>query len=227
MLDRYGEAELRRLLDRAEGAESVRQLMLAVAHKRGIDIDELAEWYGLTEERVEELLRQLETDPEQTVSGLERLSVSERAATPVGSGSRSVVEYLSYDAVAEHGWSLDDDDLFEKASEKLQGQVDVFGRMPVEPDESVAAAGDRAEVEWPSGCRGGACSNCAAYLAEGEIAMSGDHVLPDRVVREENVRLTCVGTPVTERVRLVYGVRHLDALEDLLLPAGDFEVERS
>ncbi|MFC5368845.1 hypothetical protein [Salinirubrum litoreum] len=50
--------------------------------------------------------------------------------------------------------------------------------------------------------------------------MSGDHVLPDDLVRDGNVRLACVATLPTDEVRLVYGLRHLDVLEDLLLPAS-------
>jgi ferredoxin/transposase-like protein len=217
--------ELRDLLRSVTGQRAVQQLMLALAYKGGASVPELAERYGIAEDRIDEWFAALEAENlGATVDGLERLSVADRARTPVGGNAEpSVVEYLAYDAARERGWAVDDVDLFEKAAAELQGDVDAFGRFRVEPDESIAAAADRAPVEWPDGCRGGACSNCAVYLYEGAVAMSGDHVLPAEVVEEEGIRLSCVGIPTSERVRLVYGVRHLDILDEYLLPSSGFQ----
>jgi ferredoxin len=223
-LEEYDAADLRDLLGRVSGREATQQLMVALAYLDGESVSSLARRYGLATGTVEEWLRRLDEEPvEDAVAGAERLSLSERARTPVGTTTAATVEYLDYAAVEERGWALEDPDLFERAAAAGLSPP-THGELTVEPGQSVLAAVGEAGLSWPHACGGGACSNCAVYVVDGEVAMSGDHVLPDEVVREGDVRLACVATPTTERVRLVYGVRHLDVLEDLLLPAEGFDV---
>ncbi|MFB6129850.1 MAG: hypothetical protein ABEJ28_03405 [Salinigranum sp.] len=53
--------------------------------------------------------------------------------------------------------------------------------------------------------------------------MPGDHILPPEMVAEKNVRLACVGVPVTETVKVVYNAKHIDYLDELRLPPRRFE----
>jgi ferredoxin len=225
-LESYSREELRRMLDRAQGRESVQQLMLAIAYESGQSVAELSDQYGIPVDRVDDWFERLETRPhDEALAGLERLSVSTRAATPVGSASEpATVEYLAYDAVRDQGWDLADDDLFERAA-RADLDDGAYGGFRVDPDQSILDAAADAGVDLPYACRGGACSNCAVSVHGGEVAMSGDHVLPPTLIREEDVRLACVGTPTTGHVQLVFGVDHLDALEDLKLPAEGFGIE--
>jgi ferredoxin len=225
-LESYDSDELRELLSRAQGRESVQQLMLAIAYKGGRSVAELSDLYGVPVDLIDDWFERLETrPPEEALAGLERLSVSTRAATPVGSSSTaSTVEYLDYDVVTDRGWRLDDERLFERAAD-ADLPASAHGRFRVPPDRSVLAAAADAGVDLPYACRGGACSNCAVYLYSGEVAMSGDHVLPPDLVRTERIRLACVGTPTTDEVQLVFGVDHLDELAELRLPAEGFDVE--
>lgn len=223
-LEEYDTDDLRRLLAKVNGRESTQQLMIALAYKDGESIPTLADRYGLSQSAIETWFRRLDEEPiEDAIVGIERLSLSHRAKTPVGGGTDATVEFLNYDVVRREGWDLDDPALFEKAARTALPPED-HGRLSVAPDQSVLDAVAEAELEWPHACNGGACSNCAVYVTDGSVAMSGDHVLPDDLVRDGNVRLACVATPTTDEVKLVYGVRHLDVLQDLLLPAEGFDI---
>lgn len=223
-LDAYDTDDLRRLLSKVNGRESTQQLMIALAYKDGESIPTLADRYGLSRSAIETWFRRLDEEPiEDAVVGIERLSLSHRAKTPVGGGTDATVEFLNYEVVRREGWDLDDPALFERAAETELPRTD-HGHLAVAPDQSILDAVAEAELEWPHACNGGACSNCAVYVTEGSVAMSGDHVLPDDLVRDGNVRLACVATPTTDEVKLVYGVRHLSVLEDLLLPAEGFDI---
>jgi ferredoxin len=223
-LEEYDTDDLRRLLAKVNGRESTQQLMIALAYKDGESIPTLADRYGLSQSAIETWFRRLDEEPiEDAIVGIERLSLSHRAKTPVGSGTDATVEFLNYDVVRREGWDLDDPALFEKAARTALPPED-HGRLSVAPDQSVLDAVAEAELEWPHACNGGACSNCAVYVTDGSVAMSGDHVLPDDLVRDGNVRLACVATPTTDEMKLVYGVRHLDVLQDLLLPAEGFDI---
>ncbi|WP_255151266.1 ferredoxin Fer [Halorarius halobius] len=130
------------------------------------------------------------------------------------------VEYLDYDVLADHGWSLADDDLFEKAAAADLDPAD-HGRLLVEPSESLLEAAENRGFDWPFACRGGACSNCAVAVYEGEMPMPKSHILPQELL-EKGVRLSCISAPTSEEAKVVFNVKHLPALEELLLPAGRF-----
>jgi ferredoxin len=133
------------------------------------------------------------------------------------------VEYLNYDVLADHGWSLDDDNLFEKAAEADLDPAD-RGRFLVQPRESLLQAAENCGYAWPYACRGGACANCAVAVTEGELEMPSDHILSP-AMRADGIELSCIGvpTPDTEELKVVFNVKHLPDLEELRLPASRFE----
>jgi ferredoxin len=133
----------------------------------------------------------------------------------------SRVEYLDYEVLADFGWSVTDDDLFEKAADADLDTRD-YGRFLVEPGEILLEAAEERGFTWPFACRGGACANCAVKVVEGELSQPVDHILPPELV-DRDIRLSCVGEPITETLRIVYNVKHLPELEELRLPPGPFK----
>jgi len=139
--------------------------------------------------------------------------------------TRRTVEFLNYDILADHGWAVDDPDLFEKAARADLGPPD-YGRVTVDGDESLLEAAEDDGHSWPFACRGGACANCAVAVDSGDIDQPVDHILPDEMV-ERGFRLSCVGSPVADDTRVVYNVKHLPGLEDLRLPPHPFDRSRA
>ena len=133
----------------------------------------------------------------------------------------STVEYLSYDVLEDYGWTLEDEDLFEKASEERLDPED-YGRFFVEPNDSLLEGAENCGFAWPYACRGGACANCAVAVKEGELSMPVNHILPAEMI-DRGIRLSCVGAPITEEMQVVYDVKHLPNLDDLRLPPRPFE----
>ncbi|WP_092893658.1 ferredoxin Fer [Halopelagius inordinatus] len=133
----------------------------------------------------------------------------------------SRVEYLNYEVLDDHGWELEDDDLFEKASESGLDPVD-YGKILVEPGQSLLEAAEARGFAWPYACRGGACANCAVAVVEGEMEMSSNHILPAEMI-EDGIRLSCLNAPITDEMKVVYNVKHLPNLDELKLPADRFE----
>ena len=134
---------------------------------------------------------------------------------------RPRVEYLNYEVFNDHGWSLSDEDLFERAAAADLGAAD-YGRFPVDPGETLLEAAENRGFAWPFACRGGACANCAVVVAEGELSTPVDHILPAEMV-ERGVRLSCVAEPLTDELSVVYNVKHMPDLEELRLPPRPFE----
>jgi ferredoxin len=144
---------------------------------------------------------QTEADPDQT--------------EPAG----VTVEYLDYEAITDHGWTLTDDDLFEKAAGR-DLDMETHGEFRVRPDESLLAAAERAGFAWPFACRGGACTNCAVAVIEGEMPSPSSHILTEEL-HDRGIRLSCIVTPETD-TKVVYNVKHLPGIQELLLPASQF-----
>ena len=128
----------------------------------------------------------------------------------------ATVEFLNYEVIEDRGWSLEDDDLFEKAAEADLTAED-YGTMAVDEGEYILEGAEANGHEWPFYCRGGGCINCAAILVDGEVEMEVNRGLSDEEVDEMNLRLTCVGTPTTEEVKLVYNAKELDELRDRIM----------
>lgn len=133
----------------------------------------------------------------------------------------ATVEYLNYEVLDDFEWGLDDDDLFERAADAGLDSED-HGRFLVEPNEFLLEAAENRGFRWPYACRGGACSNCAVALIEGEMPPPANHVLPQELL-DRGIRLSCVATPITEDAKVVYNVKHLPGVDELLLPASRFE----
>ncbi|MFT4881030.1 MAG: ferredoxin [Natronomonas sp.] len=131
------------------------------------------------------------------------------------------VEYLNYEVLDDYGWGLEDPDLFEKAADAGLGAVD-YGRFRVQPGDSVLEAAEQEGYAWPYACRGGACANCAVVVRKGELSAPIDHILPDEMV-EEGIQLSCNAIPLSDHVQLLYNVKHMPDLEELLLPPKPFE----
>jgi len=130
--------------------------------------------------------------------------------------TESHVEYLDFEVLEEYGWALDDDDLFEKAKRARLGDRD-HGSFVVEGDTSLLEAAEEAGFDWPFSCRGGACANCAVAVVEGEMELFHDHVLPEEMT-DRGIQLSCIGTPATSEMRVVFNVKQLPELEELRLP---------
>ncbi|WP_418286719.1 ferredoxin Fer [Halorubrum sp. DTA46] len=130
------------------------------------------------------------------------------------------VEFLDYDVLADYGWSLDDDDLFSKASHADLADVE-HGRILVQPDESLLEAAENRGFGWPFSCRGGACANCAVFVVEGELSQPANHIMPEDLAAR-GFRLSCNGYPVTDELKVVFNVKHRDELDELILPPGPF-----
>ena len=126
------------------------------------------------------------------------------------------VEYLNYEAIEDEGWSLDDDDLFDKAADAGFGEED-FGEFEVYEDEYILEAAEREGYDWPFSCRAGACANCAGIIVEGEVDMDMQQILSDEEIDDRDVRLTCIGTAETDVVRIVYNAKHLDYLQNRVI----------
>ncbi len=137
---------------------------------------------------------------------------------------RARVEYLNYAVLDDHGRSLADDDLFEWAADADLAHDD-YGRFVADADEHLLEAAETQGYTWPFACRGGACANCAVYVAEGAVETTLDNVLSEEMVAA-GFRLSCICKPTSERLRVVYNVKHLPGLEEFRLPASRFERAR-
>lgn len=139
-----------------------------------------------------------------------------------GSSAQDAVrmEYLDYEVAARHGWQIDDDDLFERASE-ADLDPDSYGRLLIQPGETILEAAEERGFSWPYACRGGACANCAVAVVEGEVEMPRNHVLSTGMV-EEGIRLSCISKPASDHLKVVFNVKELPGLDELRLPAQQF-----
>jgi len=135
------------------------------------------------------------------------------------------VEYLDYEVLEANGWELTDDDLFEKA-EAADLDVDRHGLLVVEDRETLLEAAERYGFSWPYACRGGACANCAVAVVEGDVEMPVSTVLTDEM-KEQGIRLSCIGQPVTDSLKVVFNIERLPGLAELRLPAEQFESARA
>jgi ferredoxin len=163
--------------------------------------------------------------------GGDRVNVQPRGATTPGHDhdptreDAARVEYLNYDVLADHGWEIGDDDLFEKAADAGLDPAD-YGWLSVEPGERLLVAAEQHDLMWPYACRGGACTNCAVMVVEGEMPPPADHILPDSMI-DRGIRLSCSVTPITPEAKVLFNVKHLPGLDELRLPASRFDRARS
>ncbi|AXR77416.1 Ferredoxin [Natrarchaeobaculum sulfurireducens] len=123
------------------------------------------------------------------------------------------VEYLDYQVIDDRGWSLEDADLLERAAD-ADLDADAHGTLEVSREEYVLDAAEAAGLDWPYYCRAGGCVNCTAVVLEGDLEMDVQRSLSNEEVEQRGFRLTCVATPASDSVTLVYGAKHLDELRD-------------
>ncbi|TKX87338.1 2Fe-2S iron-sulfur cluster binding domain-containing protein [Halorubrum sp. SS5] len=219
-----GTAELASWYDRSEEwvAETIEALdspgfVSTVARLEGVDLDAVADESNLAPATVRDWFDDLGSEPVPEAADVVR-RYAEGSVEPVRSGSPSTVYHLDRAVIDERGWSIDDDDLFAKAAE-ADLDLPEYGRFLVEPGESILEAAERGGRSWPYACRGGACSNCAVIVVEGDVAMPGQSILSDEQIRAANARLSCVGVPITDEVKIVTGVGDADDFADLRLPS--------
>jgi ferredoxin len=130
------------------------------------------------------------------------------------------IQYLDYEVVQEEGWQLTDDDLFEKAAEAGLG-AEEFGEFVIGSKQTLLEAAEDHGLVWPYACRGGACTNCAVAVVEGEMPMSSNHILPSSMT-DRGIRLSCLTAPTSQEAKIVFNVKHLPGLDDLRLPLSRF-----
>ena len=126
------------------------------------------------------------------------------------------VEYLNYEVLDDHGWDMYDSETFDKAADADLDDED-YGSLEVNEGEYILEAAESQGYDWPFSCRAGACANCAAIVVEGEIDMDMQQILSDEEVEDKNVRLTCIGSPDADEVRIVYNAKHLDYLQNRVI----------
>ena len=126
------------------------------------------------------------------------------------------VTYLNYEVLDDEGLEMDDDDLFEKAADAGLSEED-YGTLEVNEGEYILEAAEAQGFDWPFSCRAGACANCASIVKEGEIDMDMQQILSDEEVDEKGVRLTCIGSPAADEVKIVYNAKHLDYLQNRVI----------
>jgi len=123
------------------------------------------------------------------------------------------IEYLSYDVVEDREWDMTEKRTFEKAAEADLSRAD-YGTVVVSDDESILAAAEREDLGWSLKCRKGRCGRCSALVVDGEVEMDDDQAfLSQAEVEEKDLCLACVSRPKSD-VKLVYGVRKFDRLEE-------------
>lgn len=134
------------------------------------------------------------------------------------------IEYLDYEVLDDLGWSIDDEDLFEKAATAGLDPGD-YGEFLAHPDETLLQAAENRGFTWPYACRGGACANCAVAILDGDLTQPVNHILTDGMT-ERGICLSCVGVPISEEMQVVFNVKHLPDLDELRLPARRFELDQ-
>lgn len=127
-----------------------------------------------------------------------------------------MVEYRNYEVVDDRGWDLSDEGDFERATELDVPEAD-YGFFEVSEGQYLFEAAEVPGQEWPFSCRDGICSNCAAVVVDGEIEMDGNQALSDAEVEDRDVRLTCIGRPASDYLRVVCNAKHLDYLQDRIM----------
>lgn len=128
----------------------------------------------------------------------------------------ATVEYLNYRAILDRDWSLEDDDLFEKAADADLDEKD-HGTFEAGETRYILDAAEDAGHEWPFECRAASCANCAGIVKEGEVEMEMDLILTEEEVEERNIALTCQSLARTDEVKLVYNAQYLDYLQDRVI----------
>ena len=125
----------------------------------------------------------------------------------------STVEYLNYEVLDDYGWTIKDDDLFEKAAAADLDPID-YGEFEAAKDRYILDAAEDQGYDWPFECRAASCANCSAILVEGKVEMDMDLILKEEEVEDRGIILTCQSLAVSEVVKIVYNAKYLDYLQN-------------
>lgn len=115
----------------------------------------------------------------------------------------SSVTYLDYRELARRDWTLEEDDLFEKAA-AASLPANRYGVLEVPRDESILMAASDEGISWPSSCRAGSCATCTAFLYEGDVDMDINLLLTDEEIDDRGLLLTCTAKPESDEVKVVF-----------------------
>lgn len=133
-----------------------------------------------------------------------------------GDGDTATVEFLNYEVLEEHGWDVDDDDLFEKAAAADLEDTD-HGTIEVPPCENILDAAEDEGFDWPFECRAASCANCSGIVRDGDVEMEMNLILNEEEVEEKNIVLTCQSLPESDEVKVVYNAKRLEYLQDRVI----------
>ncbi len=125
----------------------------------------------------------------------------------------AIVEHLNYEVIEDRGWDIKDPGLFDTAAGADLDDAD-YGFLDVPEGQYLFEA---AGYRWPFSCRDRICSSCAAMLIDGEIEMDSAQSLSDEEIVEKGIRLTCVGRPTSDYLRLIYNAKHPEYLQDRIM----------
>ena len=131
----------------------------------------------------------------------------------------SRVEYLDYRVIEHNGWSLDDEDLFEKAAAADLDEHE-YGVMEADRGETLLRTAEDNGLKWPFQCRSATCAYCASVVTSGEAEMDMNLFLEDHEIEEKNMRLTCVCNPVSDEVQLVCNGIRMPYIQDIAQNRG-------
>jgi ferredoxin len=123
------------------------------------------------------------------------------------------IEYLNYEVIPEHGWDIDDEDLFEKAAEADLDEKD-HGTYEIRGTRYILDGAEDDGKKWPFECRAASCAYCTIILKEGELKMDMDLILTDEEVTERGIYLSCQSIPKSEEVKIVYNAMLEDYLQE-------------
>lgn len=123
------------------------------------------------------------------------------------------IEYLNYQAIPEHGWDIEDDDLFEKAAGADLDEKD-HGTFEIRGTRYILDGAEDADHKWPFECRAASCAYCTMIVYEGEVKMDMDLILTDEEVEERDIYLSCQSIPESDEVKIVYNAMYEDYLQE-------------
>lgn len=130
------------------------------------------------------------------------------------------IEYLDYRLLNEFNWKRSDSQLFRKAQRKNLGP-EYHGSFSCGWDEYILEAAEDEGHDWPFSCRAGACADCTAMVVGGKVEMDMQQILSDAEVEEQNLHLTCIGTPATASVKLLINTHAMPKLQNRVI--GDHD----
>lgn len=108
----YGESESQ-VKDVIENLRS-RPAILSIAEWEGLNFERLADNWGLRPETIIEWFTALQSRPIQERAEIVHRYTQE-GSVPLLAHPEATVDFLDYDVIEEREWTIDDDDLFEKA----------------------------------------------------------------------------------------------------------------